>query len=251
MMSMSYQAALREPLLNADQERDAICSWQDRGDRAALELLLRSHARQAWSQASRYTDNPVHLEDLAAEGMIGLLRAASNFDRAQEVRFSTYAGWWVMNCISNALARTKAVIDIPTRTYLDAQLGKLSEDERALVRQAVQGLVALDYAMADEEGGGGPRDTLVSEDLGPEEIVTEQSRSAMLTRMLAEALEPLSCEEAEVIRRRKLKPEPEPFCAIATELGISESRLRQVEKRALMRLRRNLVDRGFSRSVLS
>lgn len=241
---------MREPLLEFQQERDAIVSWQDRGDRAALELLLRSHARQAWSQAARYTDNPVHLEDLAAEGMIGLMRAATNFDRAQEVRFSTYAAWWVMNGISSALARIKAVIDIPSRTYLDAQLGKLSDDERALVRQAVQGIVALDYGSGDDEDHA-PRDLLVSDELGPEELVSERSRSDMLTRMLAEALAPLSCEEAEVIRRRKLSVEPEPFDLIATELGVSESRLRQVEKRALMRLRRNLVDQGFSRSVLS
>lgn len=249
MMSMSYQAAMREPLLSAAQERDAIRGWQDQGDRAALELLLRSHARQAWSQASRFTDNPVHLEDLAAEGIIGLMRAADNFDRTLEVRFSTYAGWWVMNGISGALARIKAVIDIPTRTYLDAHLGKLPEAEGALVRQAVMGTIAIDSAMTDDETG--PRNDLVSDEMGPEDIVTEQSRSAMLTRMLAEALEPLSGEEAEVIRRRKLQHVPEPYCAIAREMGVSESRLRQVEKRALMRLRRNLVDRGFSRSVLS
>ncbi len=169
MMSMSYQAAMREPMLEAEQERDAICSWQDRGDRKALELLLRSHARQAWSQASRYTDNPVHLEDLAAEGMIGLLRAADNFDRAQPVRFSTYASWWVMNGVSGALARIKAVIDIPTRTYLDAQFGKLSDDERARVRMAAQGTVTIDVAKDEDDSGG--FDTLVSEELGPEDIV--------------------------------------------------------------------------------
>ena len=110
MMSMSYQAAMREPLLELQQERGALAGWQDRGDRAALELLLRSHARQAWSQAARYTDNPVHLEDLAAEGMIGLMRAATNFDRAQEVRFSTYSAWWVMNGVSSALARMLCLV---------------------------------------------------------------------------------------------------------------------------------------------
>ena len=248
MMSISYQAALREPLLTVEQERDAICSWQDKGDRKSLEILLRSHARQAWSQAARYTDNPVHLEDLAAEGMIGLMRAADNFDRAQDVRFSTYAGWWVMNGVSNALARIKAVIDIPSRTYLDATMGRLGEDERDRVRQAVMGTVALDQSAFDDEPT--PRDTLVCEDMGPEDHVSEQSRGAMLRRILSDALEPLTGEEAEVIRRRRLLPEPDPFCFIARDLGVSESRLRQVERRAMLRLRRNLVERGFSRSVL-
>ncbi len=249
MMSMSYQAAISEPLLDADRERAAICSWQDLGDRDALALLLRSHARQAWSQAARYTDNPVHMEDLAAEGMIGLMRAADNFDRTQEVRFGTYASWWVMNGIASSLARIKAVIDIPTRTYLDAQYGKLSEEERARVRLAVQGTVAIDVAAQDDDPP--PRDVLIAEELGPEDLVGEASRNEAMARLLGDALEPLSDEEIAVIRRRRLKPVPDPFEAIAADLGVSTARLRQVEKRAMLRLRRNLVERGFTRSVLA
>lgn len=249
MMSMSYQAAIREPLLSFEQERAAIGGWQDRGDRKALELLLRAHARQAWSQAARFTDNPTHLEDLAAEGMMGLLRAADSFDRGQDVRFSTYAAWWVMNGVSSALSRIKAVIDIPARTYLDAQLGRLPEDEGALVRLAAQPTVTIDRGGTDEPAD--TRDILVSGDMSPEEWVSQQSRHKQLHRILADALAPLHPEEAEVIRRRRLQPDPEPFCAIASDLGMSQDRLRQLEKRALLRLRRNLIDGGFSRNVLS
>ncbi len=249
MMSMSYQAAMNEPLLEADQERAAICSWQDHGDRKALELLIRSHARQAWSHASRFTNNPVHLEDLAAEGVIGLMRAADNFDRAQPVRFSTYSAWWVMNGISSALARIKAVIDIPTRTFLDAQLGKLPEDEGARVKQAIQGMITID--ISSEDGETGSKETLICEDLGPEDAVTEKCRSDQLNRLLAAGLASLSTEEAEVIRRRKLNSTPDTFEEIASDLGVSPGRLRQVEKRAMMRLRRNLIDHGFNRSVLA
>lgn len=249
MLSMSYRAAMREPLLDVDQERWAIRQWQDAGDRGALELLLRSHARQAWSQAARYTDNPVHLEDLAAEGIIGLMRAADNFDRAQNVRFSTYAGWWVMNGISSSLARIKAVIDIPTRTFLDAQLGKLPEAERLLVRMAVAGTVPIDGAPGDERPEG--HDILVSDDIGPEDAVLEQSQLNALSRMLDAAMSAMCHEEVEMIRRRKLKPVPDDLDRIALDLGITEARARQVEKRAILHLRRNLIDGGFSRSVLA
>ncbi|WP_254919221.1 sigma-70 family RNA polymerase sigma factor [Oceanicola sp. 22II-s10i] len=241
---------MREPLLEADQERAAICSWQDHGDRKALELLLRSHARQAWSQAARFTDNPVHMEDLASEGFIGLMRAADNFDRAQEVRFSTYAGWWVMNGVSSALARTKTVIDVPSRTYLDAHLGKLDEDERQRVRMAVQGCIAIDYA-PDEEDNPRGRDILISDDAGPEDIVTEDSRHRQISGLIGSALARMSKEESEVIRRRKLQPAPDSYEEIAFDLRVTPERLRQVEKRALMRLRRILIDCGFSRSVLA
>jgi len=146
MNSMSYQAAMRVPLLSFEQERAAIGGWQDRGDRKALELLVCAHARQAWALAARFTDNPTHLEDLAAEGMMGLLRAADSFDRSQDVRFSTYASWWVRNAISAAVARIKAVIDIPARTYLDARAGRLPEPEHHLIRLAVQAAIEIDGA---------------------------------------------------------------------------------------------------------
>ena len=251
MMSMTYQAALREPMLDQRREREAIRGWQEKGDRAALELLLRSHARQAWSQASRFTDNPVHLEDLAAEGMLGLIRAADNFDQAQTVRFSTYSAWWVMNGISAALARTKAVIDVPSRIYVDAQQGKLSEEDRLLVRMAVQGTVPLDSSHRDEDEDRAPRDILVATEDGPEDFAARNSQRQALNRMLEEAMTQMGSEEIEVIRRRRLKSDPDSFCAIALDLGVSQARLRQVEKRAMLRLRRNLIDQGFNRSVLS
>ena len=82
MIATSHRAALNEPMLAPEVERAAICAWQDDRDPHALELLLRSHARQAWAQAARWSDNPSQIEDLVAEGMIGLMRAADRFDRA-------------------------------------------------------------------------------------------------------------------------------------------------------------------------
>ena len=110
MNSMSYQAAMRVPLLSFEQERAAIGGWQDRGDRKALELLVCAHARQAWALAARFTDNPTHLEDLAAEGMMGLLRAADSFDRSQDVRFSTYASWWIRSSIQDYVLRNWSIV---------------------------------------------------------------------------------------------------------------------------------------------
>ena len=137
MMFITRQAAMSEPMLSVAQERDAVRNWQERGDRDALELLIRSHARQVYAQAARWTDNPSHREDLVAEGMIGLMRAADNFDLAQGVRFSTYASWWVLNGVSAALVRIKTVIDIPVRTYLDASGGRLGSEDQEIAQMAI------------------------------------------------------------------------------------------------------------------
>ncbi|MCA0922611.1 sigma-70 family RNA polymerase sigma factor [Pseudooceanicola nanhaiensis] len=239
---------MREPLLAVDDEREAICKWQDDRDQRALELLLRSHARQAWSQAARWTDNPVHLEDLASEGLIGLMRAADNFDRSQNVRFSTYSAWWVMNCISAALARIKTVIDIPPRTYLDARSGRLEGEDASLVQVAMSGMVALDAPVTDD--GASPADLLVSPEMTPEECAAARSAAACQIRALAQAMADLDPLEVEIIRRRKLQPVPERVEDLAAALDMPKDRLRQIEKRALLRLRQRLVAQGVSLAAM-
>ena len=249
MMPNSIHAAAKEPLLEFDEERDAIRRWQDHGDREALELLLRSHARLAWKAAARWTDNPSHLEDLAAEGIIGLIRAAENFDRAQEVRFSTYASWWVMNGISAAIARTRSVIDIPPRVYMDLRSGRLTDEEKANVLMAMQGIVQLDAPVGD--GALSPLDALVSGDLTPEETVTAESLHAIQRHLIDQAMADLDSDEAEVIRRRKLQPVPETLEDLAAAMNVTRDRLRQIERRAMQRLRRVLLENGFHRAMLN
>lgn len=249
MRHITFKAAMSEPLLGPEQERDAIRRWQADGDRDALEILIRSHARQAWSQATRWTDNPIHLEDLVAEGIIGLMRAADNFDLEQEVRFATYAGWWVMNGISSALARTKSVIDVPARAIVAMRSGAMSDEDSAIVKMAVQGIVALDAPVGD--GSVSAMDILVSTELTPEEQATAESLHAIQRRLLDEALAGLNSEEAEVIRRRRLQPVPDSLEEAADAMCITRDRLRQVEKRAMLRLRRVLLEAGFSRAMLN
>ena len=248
-MSITYLAAMKEPLLAVEQEREALRKWQEDRDRNALELLLRSHARQAWSQASRWTDNPVHLEDLVAEGMIGLMRAADNFNRDMDVRFATYSSWWVMTSISTALSRVKTVIDIPPRAYIDARMGRLKGEDGAKAQMAIHGQVALDAPLGEE--GLPAAERLPSSELTPEEAVTARSSQSVLAGLLYQALDALSPEEVEIIRRRKLKSVPDSVAEVAADLGIPRERLRQVENRALMRLRRQLLENGFHLALLN
>lgn len=245
-MIHTLQSALKEPLMSADTERDAIWRWQNQGDRRALELLLRSHARQAWSQALRFADNPVDLDDLVSEGMIGLMRAADHFDLKMNLRFSTYAAYWVMNGVYTALARIGTVIDMPVRTYLDARMGRMSNADAALSYLATQGTIPLDNG--DE--GQALSDRLPCSGLTPAENAEMRSAQALLAHLVDQALTALNPVEKEIILRRKLAQVPESVEAVAADLGMTVQKLRQQEARALMLLRRDLLARGFSRSML-
>ena len=248
MMSLTYQAAMQEPLLEVMQERLAIKSWQDDGDRGSLELLVRSHARQAWAQAISSANNPVHVEDLVIEGIIGLIRAANNFNLKFKVRFSTYAMWWVSAGISAALARIKIVIDIPARTYIEACGDRLTADNAAQVQMAIKGIVPLDEPI--DEAGVFTAKTLQCPELNPEELAVEKSSLSALSRTLYKAMEVLTPTERKIIKKLKLKDNPGRVQDLAAEMKITRTRLRQLERHALMRLRKELLKCGFKLEML-
>ena len=91
----------------------------------------------------------------------------------------------------------------------------------------------------------------MSDDMTPEEQATAQSLHAIQRKLLAEAIADLNEEEAEVIRRRKLQPVPDSLEDVAEAMRMTRDRLRQVEKRAMLRLRRVLLEAGFSRTMLN
>ncbi|KAA9009979.1 sigma-70 family RNA polymerase sigma factor [Histidinibacterium aquaticum] len=249
-MALSYADALNEPLLGVEQERRAIERWQGEGDRAALELLLRSHARQAYAQATRWTDNPVYIEDLVAEGMIALMRAAERFDLSREVRFSTYASWWLKSGISEAYTRISAVIDVPSKAFGEARSGRRAcETQRDALRSA-RNIVALDPLPSgpDDEQLA---DRLACPDPTPEDRLVVNSSRGAAERMLGDALLSLTPTERRILDRRKLADNPCSAETLAAELGMSVARLRQVETRALSRLRRRLLEIGFTKAMLN
>ncbi|MHA6345484.1 sigma-70 family RNA polymerase sigma factor [Roseivivax sp. CAU 1761] len=231
-MFTSFGAALRERMLAPEEERLAIRRWQEDGDRAALETLLRSHARQVWALARRWTDNPAHLDDLVAEGMIGLIRAVENFDLGRDVRFATYSRWWVRNELSAAAGRVHAVVDVPRQARC----------------AAVQGQVAVDVIGAED--GRDLLERMPCDDPSPEEQLLRRAAEATLHGALAAALAELPAREAAVLRRRRLSAPPVPAGQLAGELGLTLPRLRQIETRALNLLKQKLMARGFCLSAL-
>ena len=249
MMSLSYQAAIQEPLLGVTQERLAIKNWQNDGDRSSLELLVRSHARQAWAQAIGCASNPVHVEDLVVEGIIGLIRAANNFDLKFKVRFSTYAMWWVSAGISAALARIKVVIDIPARIYIEACSNRLADDKAAQAQMAIKGIITLDGP--NDEANISAMKALQCPELNPEELAIKKSSLSALSRTLYKAMEVLTPTERKIITKLKLEYNPDCMQDLAAEMKITGTRLRQLERHALMRLRKELLKCGFELEMLA
>src|SRR5262245_16221373 len=109
------------PLLGREEERE-LARRAGGGDTAARERMVRANLRLVVSLARGYAGRGLPLEDLVAEGNLGLLRAAEGFDPGRGTRFSTYASYWVRQSIQRALVNTARTIRLPA--YLAALLAR-------------------------------------------------------------------------------------------------------------------------------
>ncbi len=230
-MAISYATARDAPLLDVEQERILIRRWQADRDRAALEVLILSHARQVFACAMRLCSQASDREELIAEGMVGLIRAANRFDLARDVRFSTYAHWWILNSAMRALARLSCVVDMPVRE-----------------RRAAGALVQVAALDGDETGNGG--EAMHCPDPTPEELMIARTANARLRQLIAEAMGDLADVEREIVVSRNLRQVPDTIEDLAGRLGLSREKLRQIERRAMMRLKYGLLSRGVTGAQL-
>ncbi len=221
-MTISYATARNAPILEWADERLLIEDWQRRKDRSALEALLLSHIRIVFAWARKLSNDKSEQEEMLSEGILGLIRAADMFDLAREVRFSTYARWWVKNSVLSAFQRLRTIVETPVgaRTVGLQQIKQSSD--------------VFDMLVCD-----GPT---------PEEQMIATSSLDLLREHLAEAMTGLDDIDREVVACRTLKQPPETISELAVRLKMNNSKLRQVERRAMSRLKNELMARGVTTS---
>jgi RNA polymerase primary sigma factor len=253
----------RTPLLTADQERELAYRARE-GDRDARDHLVRANLRLVVNFARRYIGRGLPLEDLVAEGNLGLLRAVGRFDPAMNTRFSTYAICWIKKSIRLALANTARMVRIPT--YLVGLLAKwrraTAQLRQELKRPPAEEEVALRMGLSKKKlavikGALRVHNALTRrrpEETSVEELVRGGRAEAPdvtfadadeLCRVLA-LMEQMGPREATVLRMRfgLDGEEPKTLKEIGERLGLTRERVRQVESEALARLRKRRLRQG-------
>lgn len=247
----------RIPLLTESEEQD-LARRMRCGDRAARERLIVSHLRLVVSVAREYGETGLDLPDLIQEGNLGLIEAADRFDPERGFRFSTYARWWIRQAIGAAIERHSQMIRIPVHLFraivrlqrLKASFGAEGIEEWAdlvlapgmtldRVRQAertVADVISLDLPMAEEEGGE------ALEELIPDTSMPSPERAALEELFREELLEMvgrLPPRDAQILRLRYglEGAKPRTLAEVGENLGVSRERARQLEERALRRLK--------------
>ena len=101
---------MQAPYLERDEEHDLAVRWRDEQDQAALHRLTAAHMRLVIAIAARFRNFGLPMGDLIQEGHVGLLEAAARFEPDREVRFSTYATWWIRASIQDYILRNWSIV---------------------------------------------------------------------------------------------------------------------------------------------
>lgn len=257
-----YLKEIRQyPLLSTEQESELLKRIA-KGDISARDKLVESNLRLVVSIAKKYQNNGLPLMDLIQEANIGLLIAIDKFEPNLGYRFSTYASWWIKQTISRALDNKAKIIRMPS--YIVEDINKMRNAERALTitlgREPTEAEIAkemkitaekvkilmdsckevssLDVSVDDDEETSVGELIADTSLLTPEANVDSQVRSEILNTVLAT----LEDRESEVIKYRYglMDGEPKTLEQVGNIYGLTKERIRQIEAKALRKLRNPL-----------
>jgi RNA polymerase sigma-32 factor len=265
--------AMRVPLLPREREQQLARAWRNHGDRQALNELVGAYMRLVIATAARFRNYGLPMGDLVQEGNVGLMQAAARFDPERDVRFSTYATWWIRASIQDYILRNWSIVRTGTtaaqkslffnlrrlRARIERGGGEqLSPEGRGKIARALRvhetevdsmhaRLSVSDRslnAFVGEDGDGEWQDFLADDRPNPEEVVTALRDGKTRAKWLNEALSALSQREQTIIRERRLGEEAVTLDALGRRLGISKERVRQIEHQAMRKLRMALEHLG-------
>jgi RNA polymerase primary sigma factor len=248
----------RYPLLTAQEEAE-LAKRIENGEREAKDRMINSNLRLVVSIAKRYQGHDLSLLDLIQEGILGLIRAAEKFDWRRELKFSTYATWWIRQAIERGIANKSRMIRMPVHVIqrerriaraereLALRLGRQPTEEEVVeavklpakqvreVRDAARTVTSLDRPVG--EGEDVPLGELFESDQPPPDEVVEVS---LRREALQLAVSELPDREREVVKLRYGigTDEPKTIDEVVRRLGISRERVRRIEAEALGRLAR-------------
>ena len=236
------------------------------GDPKAIQEMVRRNLKYVVTVANKYRGLGISFQDLIEEGNIGLIQAAKRFDVSRNVKFITYAVWWIKQAIMHSLAEQSGAVKLPVKqagkmlkinkrsqqltqdlerepsqSELAKSLGYRDEEVNSIMR-AYRTHLSLDSPLKDSD------DTLYLDLLENEDSIPydDQLMQASLSAKVDQLLEDLSEKETLILKMRfGFIGEVKTLEEIGKDIGLSRERVRQIEKRAKLKLKPKLQSESW------
>jgi RNA polymerase sigma-32 factor len=262
------QAVNAVPMLTAERETELGRKLKASNDLDAARDLVMSHLRLVVSVARNYMGYGLPQSDLIQEGNIGLMKAVKRFDPERGVRLASFAIHWIKAEIHEYILRNWRTVKIattkaqrklffnlrsmktstaaltPTEIKQVAETLKVKESDVVEMEQRIQGGdVSLEPSPDDGEESVSPIAFLADSSEGPSETYEREQTEDLKARGLSQALAGLDERSRRIVAARWLnESDPKTLHELADEFGVSAERIRQIEVKALQKMKKQLAD---------
>ncbi len=268
----AYMAEINKfPVLDEKEEFMLAMRHKMYGDVEAAQKLVTSHLRLVVKIAMSFRGYGLPVNDIIAEGNIGLMHAVKKFDPSKGFRLSTYAMWWIKAAINEFVLKSWSVVKVGTSANqkklfynLRRMKAKLTGADNANLTDANVAEIAEELKVSAVEvqdmdrlmsnGGGQSLNVMVGIDSDDEQInfvedasanqetvLGEKEENAINSDLLTKAMKTLNEREKDIIVKRRLLEEPLTLEDVSKLYGISRERVRQIENRAFEKLQQAMV----------
>ena len=259
-----FNNAMKTGVLSKEEEKQLAENWAFRGDKKSMHKIIRAYSKLVIAYAMKYKNYSLSITDLVQEGHIGLMQAIAKFEPQRDIRFSTYAGWWIRSSIQDYVLKNWSIVRTGTTASqkslffslrkLKLELMNYEKDQnkvRLLVAEKLK-VKPSDVENMENRFSGSDKslNAKVSESYDQEVgnfIVDEKSlgETDLVERLdlvrkrswFKKAMRELGVRESQIIALRHLSDDPLTLEKLGELLKISKERVRQIENRAIKKLK--------------
>ncbi|MDX8392779.1 MAG: RNA polymerase factor sigma-32 [Mariprofundaceae bacterium] len=257
-LSLFYREIRGYPRLVREQEADLARRWREHDDVEAARKLVCTNLYAVAAIAREYRHFGLPEMDLIQEGTIGLMQAVKRFDPERGFRLMTYAAWWIRAAIHDFILSSWSIVKLGTNKLQRKVFAGLQKAKNAIAalegdhdgkvgaeyglsgseyQQAAAAFIQRDMSLDADVEGQAMVASLPANEATPEEVLVEKNWQAHRQSLLHSAMGHLSERDRIIVERRHLAETPATLKELSGEFGISIERVRQLEARALKRLK--------------
>ena len=261
----------RAAILEKDEEFKLINDWRDNKTPSSLQKILNSYLRLAVSYARKYSSYGLSLDDLTHEGVLGIMHALEKFDTSKDFRLSTYASWWIRASIQDYILKNWSVVrtgstasqkalffnlkkikqkinDVSQEFMGQNEINKVSNmlnvksiEVQNMESRLTGGDLHLNQKV-DSDSDNDLMSLLADDRKNPQETYEDINDRSIKRDYIDQAINSLNEREKTIIKLRKFREKSITLDELGQKLKISKERVRQIETKALEKLKKSLLD---------